>query len=145
MKNEKSLKKLADQYRKSVRWSEEDGCYVGTVHDLIGDCCHGDNPVEVYRELEQVTRDCVEVALGEGKALPRSESKLKEKKTPPKNAAEIRKIYGMSQRQFADFLQISPKTLHKWEQETSQPSGAARSLLQIASSRPKVVKEVLGG
>jgi hypothetical protein len=37
------------------------------------------------------------------------------------------------------------KTLHKWEQGSSRPSGAARTLLRIAAADPATVKRVLAG
>ena len=51
---------------------------------------------------------------------------------------------GMTQSQFAQALQISPRTLQEWEQGRRQPSGAARALIQIAFKHPEVIKEVLG-
>lgn len=136
------IKKLADQYRKSVRWSEEDHAFVGTVHDLVGDCCHGDDPVEVFRECEEIAFECVNAALQIGKELP-----APGKDSPTLSSidpAVVRKELGMSQVKFARFLGVSPKTLHKWEQKTSKPSGAARSLLKLAATKPKVVMSVLG-
>lgn len=60
----------ADRYLKTVRWSDEDECYVGTLHDLAGDCCHGDSPVEVYQQLERLAVECVEDAIRIGHPLP---------------------------------------------------------------------------
>jgi len=55
----------------------------------------------------------------------------------------IREKLGMSQSRFADFLSISVKTLHKWEQQTAAPSGPARGLLRIAAAHPELVMETL--
>jgi len=49
----------------------------------------------------------------------------------------------MSQQQFAAMLGISVRTLHDWEQGRREPSGAARTLLKIASRHPEVVREVM--
>lgn len=50
---------------------------------------------------------------------------------------------GLSQAQFAALLGISVRTLHDWEQGRREPSGAARTLLKIASRHPEVLREVL--
>jgi hypothetical protein len=50
---------------------------------------------------------------------------------------------GLSQSQFATLLGISVRTLHDWEQGRREPSGAAMTLLKIASRHPEVLREVM--
>ena len=57
---------------------------------------------------------------------------------------EARKKTGLSQSRFAALLGVSVRTLQGWEQGRKQPSGAARTLLAIASSNPKALLAVAG-
>ncbi len=57
---------------------------------------------------------------------------------------EARKKTGLSQSQFAVLMGVSVRTLQGWEQGRKQPSGAARTLLAIASTNPKAVLAVVG-
>lgn len=56
--------------------------------------------------------------------------------------AEARRQTGLSQTQFATLMGVSVRTLQGWEQGRKQPSGAARTLLAIASTNPKAVLAV---
>ena len=57
--------------------------------------------------------------------------------------AEARHRTGLSQKEFATLLSVSPRTLQEWEQGRRQPSGAAKSLIMIAIRYPEILKEVL--
>jgi putative transcriptional regulator len=54
----------------------------------------------------------------------------------------IRKKTGLSQKQFAQLLGVSVRTLQEWEQGRRAPSGAARTLLLIAAKNPRAVLDV---
>ena len=56
--------------------------------------------------------------------------------------AEARRKTGLSQSAFAALMGVSVRTLQGWEQGRKQPSGAARTLLAIASTNPKAVLAV---
>ena len=57
-------------------------------------------------------------------------------------ASEARSKTGLSQSKFAELLGVSVRTLQGWEQGRKQPSGAARTLLEIARTNPKAVLAV---
>ena len=58
------------KYIKIVEWSEEDQCFVDCCPGVIGPCCHGNDEVEVYRELCQIVDEWLAITYQENKALP---------------------------------------------------------------------------
>jgi len=59
------------------------------------------------------------------------------------NVQDIRVKTGLSQIQFAALLGVSPATIRNWEQRRRRPTGPARALLRIVSSKPKLALEAL--
>jgi DNA-binding transcriptional regulator YiaG len=57
-------------------------------------------------------------------------------------AAEARAKTGLSQEEFARLLGVSARTLQDWEQGRRQPTGAAKTLLRLATQRPEVLLEL---
>ena len=60
----------AAKYVKLVEWSEEDGVFIGRCPGIIGPCCHGDDEVEVYRQLCEIVEEWVAISLRDGIPLP---------------------------------------------------------------------------
>ena len=58
------------------------------------------------------------------------------------SVAAIRNQTGLSQPRFASLLGVSVRTLQEWEQNRRAPSGAARTLLRIASRNPRARLDV---
>lgn len=48
---------------------------------------------------------------------------------------------GLSQSQFAELMGVSVRTLQDWEAGRREPSGAAQTLLRIAATHPRIVRE----
>jgi DNA-binding transcriptional regulator YiaG len=134
----RNASEIAARHPLHVRWSDEDDAYLGSIPGLIGDCCHGDSPEQVLVQLKEIAEDLVTHLMSQGSDLP--QPAIITQDPEPK---AIRLALGLSQIGFAQVLGISPKTLHKWEQGTSRPSGAARTLLKIAASDPSTVKRAL--
>ena len=55
----------------------------------------------------------------------------------------IREAAGLSQSQLARLLNVSVRTLQNWEQARRAPSGAAKALISILESEPKLVLKAL--
>lgn len=52
---------------------------------------------------------------------------------------EVRRRLGLSQKDFAEVLGVSVRTVQNWEQGRRQPSGPAMKLLKIASNNPELL------
>ncbi len=65
---------MRNNYLKVVEWSEEDQCFIGDCPSFAGKCCHGDDEVEVYRELCEIVDEWIELYREEGRPLPQSDA-----------------------------------------------------------------------
>ncbi len=62
--------KESAKYVKLVEWSDEDNCYVGSCPGLLYGGCHGDNELDVFRELCEIVEETIVLYQKDGKALP---------------------------------------------------------------------------
>ncbi len=58
-----------DNYHKWVEWSDEDQVYLGRCPDLITGI-HGDDPIQVYKDLCEVVEDVILHFESENRSLP---------------------------------------------------------------------------
>lgn len=89
-----------------------------------------------YDMLEQTIKEAILIERGE--LEPARIFKMK-----PLNIPKIRKEISKTQEEFADMLNISVKTLRKWEQGRRKPDGAALTLLRIVKADPTYVEKIL--
>ena len=136
--SDKEATRLARNYPLNVRWSDEDQVFIGSIPGLVGECCHGDTPEEVIPQLRDIAEDLVSYLHRKDQSLP--EPPIHFSNPDP---VAIRTAMGVSQTKFAQLIGVSVRTLHKWEQHTSSPSGAAKTLLKIAATNPHAVREAL--
>jgi hypothetical protein len=66
--------KPIDRYHRWVDWSEEDQTYIGKCPDLITGI-HGDDPVEVYKELGAVVQEVIDHFQQAGRSLPEARTR----------------------------------------------------------------------
>ena len=64
----------ADLYKKVVYWSDEDRCFIGMCPELFYGGVHGDDALEVFKELCEVVDEWVEIFKQDGKPLPEPKS-----------------------------------------------------------------------
>nr|VFK57925.1 MAG: transcriptional regulator, XRE family [Candidatus Kentron sp. UNK]VFK69732.1 MAG: transcriptional regulator, XRE family [Candidatus Kentron sp. UNK] len=91
---------------------------------------------DAKRDIWQETLDSV-VAIKAGRT-----GHVETMELPP--VTQARQSVGLSQSHFATLLGVSLRTLQDWEQGRRKPSGAADSLIRIATQRPDVLREVFG-
>jgi DNA-binding transcriptional regulator YiaG len=60
---------------------------------------------------------------------------------PKTEAAKVRHELNLTQDAFAELLCVSLATVRKWDRGTGEPSGAAKTLLEVARINPEVVRE----
>lgn len=60
----------------------------------------------------------------------------------PARIRAIRQGLGMSQEFFARCLRVPGRTLEKWEQGTSRPTGAGAALLWLVERHPEMAMEL---
>jgi putative transcriptional regulator len=90
-----------------------------------------DNEMQTFQaDLMQAVRD-----MKAGRAARVTHVKL----SP---AANARARTGLSQSRFAALLGVSARTLQNWEQGRTQPSGAAQTLLSVATRHPEILREL---
>lgn len=88
-------------------------------------------------EIEKFQNDLLESVkqMNRGEAARITQVKLPE-------AAEARAKIGLSQQAFALLLGVSARTLQDWEQGRRTPTGAAKTLLQVAVAHPEILQEL---
>ena len=61
--------KPIDRYHRWIEWSDEDATYLGKCPDLMTGI-HGNDPVKLYAELQEVIEDIVRHFEAQGRPLP---------------------------------------------------------------------------
>ncbi|CAI8904082.1 putative transcriptional regulator [Pseudomonas sp. IT-P12] len=91
----------------------------------------------MVNELEQFQQDLLDSVrqMKAGKAARVTE-------VPLSAAAEARAKMGISQSAFAKLIGVSLRTLQDWEQGRRQPTGAAQTLLRVASQHPEALRDL---
>ena len=81
------------------------------------------------------------------RVVTRRDGTIEKDEIVPAERAQVlaaRAATGLSQAAFAKLLGVSVRTLQEWEQGRKLPSGAAATLLKVASRHPEVLQELAG-
>ncbi len=62
--------KKVDLYKKIVYWSNEDNCFIEICPELMYGGVHGDDPIEVFKELNEAIEEVIEIYKEDGISLP---------------------------------------------------------------------------
>lgn len=87
--------KETDRYIKIVEWSEEDNCYVGSIPGWIGKCCHGDDELQVYKELNKILEEWINIYKNDNRKPPVSTNKKYSGKLVFRTDPETHKILSL--------------------------------------------------
>ncbi|MGD9727431.1 MAG: NadS family protein [Gammaproteobacteria bacterium] len=92
---------------------------------------------KAYTEISAGLKEAISHAKGK-------KPRLRMHRHEPIDVKAIREKTGMSQQRFCATFGISLGTLRHWEQGLRAPRGAARVLLKVVASNPKVVMKAIG-
>ena len=103
------------------------------------------------RKSEKRLAERILQGLEEGLAFCRGEITLKTTvfldeppATTPAGIVQLREQLRVTQRVFAQMLNVSPRTVQDWERGLRTPTQSSLRLLQVIQQRPEVFAEVVG-
>ena len=137
----------ARRYAMEIEWSPEDEVFVVSFPDAPGVMTHGATREEAAAMGEDAIITWLTALRDANIPVPRPTMTARQVRTaPPKRIPadkirEIRRSLDMSQRVFADVLNVSLATVRSWEQGVRTPDGAAMRLLSIAERHPETIIE----
>ena len=143
---------IADAHRYAiiVEWSPEDDAFIVSYPDIPGIHTHGATRSEAADNGDQVLALWLSARKKSGKVIPVPSFNARFATHPiaPVNDSErirhIRQNLDVSQREFAEMLNVSVATVRSWEQGLRKPDGASQRLIDIAERQPDVLLEVTG-
>lgn len=65
------MRKEFDLYKKIVYWSDEDNCFIGMCPELMYGGVHGDDALEVLKELNKAVEEVIEIFKEDRTPLPK--------------------------------------------------------------------------
>jgi DNA-binding transcriptional regulator YiaG len=144
-----SAEELAEarRYAMEIEWSPEDEVFVVSFPDAPGVMTHGATRKEAAAMGEDAIITWLTALHDANIPVPRPTITARQlSTTPPKRISadkirEIRRGLDMSQRVFADVLNVSLGTVRSWEQGVRTPDGASIRLLSIAERHPETIIE----
>lgn len=137
----------ARRYAMAIEWSPEDEVFVVSFPDAPGVMTHGVTRDEAAAMGEDAIITWLTALHDANIPVPpptitaRQVSAIPPKRIPADRIREIRRGLDMSQRVFAEVLNVSLATVRSWEQGVRTPDGASMRLLSIAERHPETLIE----
>ena len=142
-----SAKELAEarRYAMEIEWSSEDDVFVVSFPDAPAVMTHGATREEAAAMGEDAIITWLTALHDANIPVPpptmtsRRVSATSPKRIPASKIRDIRRSLDMSQRVFAEVLNVSLATVRSWEQGVRTPDGASMRLLSIAERHPETI------
>ena len=137
----------ARRYVMEIEWSPDDDVFVVSFPDAPGVMTHGATREEAAAMGEDAIITWLTAQHDANIPMPpptktaRQVSTAPPKRIPAERIRQIRRSLDMSQRVFADLLNVSLATVRSWEQGVRTPDGASMRLLSIAERHPETIIE----
>jgi putative transcriptional regulator len=144
-----SAEELAEarRYAMEIEWSSEDEVFVVSVPDAPGVMTHGATREEAAAMGDDAIITWLTALHDAGLPVPPPAITARHASATPPNRFQadriraIRRRLDVSQRVFADLLNVSLATVRAWEQDVRTPDGSATRLLSIAERHPEIILE----
>ena len=91
---------------------------------------------ELFNELLKSVQEGARILKGE-------QSPTRTIEVTPQSIRETRQKYNLTQNEFAQLLDVSPRTLQNWEQGRREPEGPAKVLLKVAEVHPEAILDTV--
>ena len=135
----------AGPYAIVIEWSPEDDAFIVSVPDIPGIHTHGYTRAQAAEAGDQVLALWLSARKRSGQPIPAPKFMARYATRPLLSAPDgervrwLRRRLDVSQREFADMLNVSVGTVRSWEQGLRSPDGASLRLLDIAEHQPEVL------
>ena len=134
---------VARPYAIVIEWSPEDDAFVVSAPDLPGLHTHGATREEAATMGDEAIAVWLSADRSSGLPTPPPRfSALRaeiQRDLEAERIRQVRRRLDVSQRDFADMLNVSVGTVRSWEQGLRTPDGASLRLLDIAERQPEVL------
>jgi putative transcriptional regulator len=134
----------ARAYALVIEWSNEDQVFIATAPDFEGCRTHGATRQEAARMGDEVIALVLasRASRGQPAPTPRFTTFADAERPNAERVRRVRRKLAVSQRDFANLLNVSVGAVRAWEQGLRRPDGASARLLEIAEQHPEVLLEV---
>lgn len=89
----------------------------------------------LFDDLKQGLEEAIAYEKGVGEATTRTYTIRPVREYTGKEIRDIRMKAGMTQKVFASYMGVSPKTVEAWEHGTTHPTGPVFRLLELLDSK----------